>query len=113
MAMSELSARSAAITMSSERLSSSPPSPPKPPPSPRAPSPPAGSMLPSVIVGSPLPSGELRLPRSILHEAAHAGALVLRREQAGEVQPLDFEPSIEISVKAGVDRLLGGPQRDR
>src|SRR5215472_15635640 len=92
--MSELSARSAAITISSER------------PSPDAP-------VPSVIVASLLPSGERRLTRSILHETFHARALVLCREQAGEVQPLDLQASVEVDVEAAVDGLLGGSQRER
>src|SRR5260221_13879404 len=102
MAMSELSARSAPITISSERPSS------------------AGTTdwsLPSVIVASPLPlacrrrlraagdyvllpAGELRLARSILHETLHARALVLGREQAREVQPLDLKPGVQVGVQA-------------
>src|SRR5215469_17199476 len=103
MARSELSARSAAITISSER-----------PSSPRS----AGALskscapVPSVIVASLLPSGERRLTRSILHETVHARALVLGREQPGEVQPLDLQAGIHVDVKALVDRLLGGTQRE-
>src|SRR5215472_12470924 len=93
--MSVLSARSAAITISSERPGSS------------------GASVPSVIVASPLPSGERGLARSILHEAAHARALVLGREQASEMQSLDLEAGVEVDVEAVVDGLLGGAQRER
>src|SRR5215813_6647877 len=55
---------------------------------------------------SRLPPGERCLPWSILHEAAHARARVLRREQPGEMQPLDLQAGVEIRIKPVVDRLL-------
>src|ERR1039457_4457462 len=106
MATSALSARSAAVTMSSERLSpgSVTPAPsfaPAPAPSPAVA--PSGSSVSSAC--------ERGLPWPILDETPHPCPLVLRGEQAGEVQPLDLEPGVEVNFKALVDGLLRGAER--
>src|SRR5262245_40263722 len=122
--MSELSARNAAATISSERPSSA-----------CAASPgcvisrsvllrrrwPATQAEPRRLAVYPdptetrttwprLPPGERCLPWSILHEAAHARARVLRREQPGEMKPLDPQAGLEIRVQPVVDRLLCRPE---
>src|SRR5215813_4080133 len=53
------------------------------------------------------------LPRPILNETAHPRALILGREQAGEVQPLDLQAGAEVCVQAVVDGLLRGPEGQR
>src|ERR1700723_3396351 len=53
------------------------------------------------------------LARAVLKEAAHAVLLVLGGEQGGEVRPLDLQAGGQIDLKAPVDGLLGGPQRQR
>src|SRR5215813_14103073 len=121
--MSELSARKAAATISSERPSSA-----------CAASPgcvisrsvllrrwPATQAEPRRLAVCPDPTdtrttwprsppGERCLPWSILHEASDACARVLRREQTGEVQPLDLQAGVEIGVQSIVDRLLCRPE---
>src|ERR1700685_2887191 len=114
MVTSALSAGSAAVTMSSERLS---PGSVTPAPSFAA----ARSLAPAPIgcsLSSPGPGwqhsspGEPGLPWPILDETAHSCPLVLGGEQPGEVQPLDLEAGVEIYVKPLVDGLLRGAQRD-
>src|SRR5450432_3431420 len=113
MVTSALSARSAAVTMSSER-----------------PSPGSVTAAPSLAgdsavregdgMGRPRarpgrqrsPPGERGLPWPILDETAHPCPLVLSGEQPGEVQSLDLEPGVEIYVQSLVNGLLRGAQRD-
>src|SRR5580692_8775843 len=95
MATSVLSARSAAISMSRDRLSPSPGSP--------GPGPPAPSS----------PAGKASLSGAVLDEAAHAGPGVLGGEQPGELQPLDLQAGVQVGLQALVDGLLGRPQRHR
>src|SRR5450631_314287 len=102
MATSVLSARRAAISMSSDTSSLAAGSPGGSPGS-------AGSLPGSA--GS-LP-GKAGLSRSVVHEAAHAGPGVLRGEQPGELQPLDLQAGAQVDLQAVVDGLLGGPQGER
>src|ERR1039457_4868791 len=97
MATSLLSARSAAISMSSD----------------------TSLLSAALLAGSPAASpgsagsfpGKAGLPRSVLDEAAHARLGVLGSEQPGEVQPLDLQPGVQIDLKPLVAGLLGAPPR--
>src|SRR5712692_2802140 len=99
MATSALSARSAAVTRSSER-----------------PSPGSITGAPSFVAApggcAVSAAGERCLPWPILDETAHSCPLVLGGEQPGEVQPLDLEPGVEVDIEALIDGLLRGAQRD-
>src|SRR5438552_3427331 len=53
---------------------------------------------------------ELGFAWTLLDEGLHADRSVLRGEQCGEVQPLNLEPGVEVSLEAVVDRCLGCSQ---
>src|ERR1700735_1485512 len=70
----------------------------------------------SALSGSPgswSAAGEAGLPRAILQETLHSGPRVLGAEQPGEVQPLDLQAGVKVSLQAAVNRVLRRPQRDR
>src|SRR5215469_4345416 len=88
--MSLLSARSAAVTMSSDGL-------------------PVGSIIAaaSSFVGTRCsPPAEGGLPRPILQEAAHARPRILGREHADEARPFVLQPRGQVGVEADVDGLF-------
>src|SRR5215813_8869102 len=94
--MSLLSARSAAVTMSSDGL-------------------PVGSIIAaaSSFVGIRWsPAAEGGLPRPILQEAAHAGPRILGGEHADEAHPLVFQSRCQVGLEADVDGLLCGGKRE-
>src|ERR1700722_2476141 len=110
MAMSPLSARSAAVTMSSDRLSGTAGSFSGSP----APAPPLSTVMPSPAgTGIRSLSGEGRLPRPILQETGHPGSSVLRREQSGERQSFVLKASVQVGIEGQVDGLLSSGNRDR
>src|SRR5262249_24106697 len=78
-------ARSAAISMSSERS-------------------------PLSLSSSP---GKAGLPGAVLVKAAYARPRVLGCEHAREMQSLDGQPRVQVDLQALVDGPLGGPQRQR
>src|SRR5260370_33892443 len=98
MATSALSARSAAVTRSSER-----------------PSPGSITGAPSFVAapggGAVSAAGERCLPWPILDQTAHSCPLVLGGQQPREVQPLDLDPRIEVDIEATSDGLLRCGQR--
>src|ERR1700735_1141591 len=96
MATSVLSARRAAMSMSSDRSS-----------------PPWRATAGSEPGTTGSPPGKAGLPGAVLDEAAHAGLGILGGEQAREVQSLDLQPSVEVGLQPLVDGLLGRPQRPR
>src|SRR5215469_3752696 len=95
--MSLLSARSAAVTISSD-------------------GPPAGSVG-SIVTAASLSAisspAEDGLPRAILHEATHPGPGVFGGKQACEASALEVQTGCQIRLKPGIDGVLGGCQCDR
>src|SRR5271165_1021964 len=95
--MSLLSARSAAVTMSSDGL----------------PAGSIGSIIAAASLSAASSTAEGGLSWPILQEAAHPGSGVLGAEQTREASSLDLQACRQVRLKPDVDCLLGGGQRDR